>query len=342
MVLSKKLVSLGAFFSLPGIAYAGWDPARSNNIALYWGQNSYGKGTGDLAQQRLSHYCDNKDVDVIQLSFMTRIKGLGNVPQVNFANQGDICKPFPGTDLLHCPQIGEDIKACQAKGKAILLSIGGATYSEGGFGSSDEAIASANLVWDIFGPSKSNSSTVRPFDSAVVDGFDLDFEATVKHMIPFANRLRELYKTDSSKRYYLTAAPQCPYPDMNNKEMLDGGVKFDALFIQFYNNFCGVNSFKPGSKEQPAFNFAEWDKWAKSTSGNKDVKIVVGAPANSGAAGSGYVDAKSLVAVTAWCKSFSTFGGVMLWDASQGWANSGFISTVKQGLSSTASQIMCA
>ncbi|KAM5463484.1 Chitinase 2 [Microsporum audouinii] len=233
-----------------------------------------------------------------------------------------------------------DIKRCQAKGKTILLSIGGATYSEGGFRSAEDAVAGANMLWDIFGPAKPNSSALRPFDDAVIDGFDLDFEATVSNMVPFAKQLRALYDADKSKSYYLTAAPQCPYPDLNNREMLEGGVKFDALFIQFYNNYCGLTSFTPGVQVQNNFNFADWDNFAKTVSANPNVKIMIGAPANRGAAGSGYVDANTLANIMNWSKQFPSFGGAMMWDASQAWANGGFTSTVKSALRAGSSRVM--
>ena len=97
-------------------------------------------------------------------------------------------------------------------GKTILLSIGGATYTEGGFSSSSAAVAGANLLWKTFGPVQSGSSGNRPFGTAVVDGFDFDFEAGVSNTVPFANQLRSLMNADTSKKYYLSAAPQCPYP----------------------------------------------------------------------------------------------------------------------------------
>jgi chitinase len=34
------------------------------------------------------------------------------------------------------------------------------------------------------------------------------------------------------RQFYLTSAPQCPYPDVNNDAMLNGGVGFDAIFVQ--------------------------------------------------------------------------------------------------------------
>ncbi|KAL2220272.1 putative class III chitinase [Thermoascus aurantiacus ATCC 26904] len=340
MASSKNFVSLAAFLAATRGAYAALDTSSSTNVAVYWGQNSYMQSSGDLAQQRLSYYCQNTDIDVFQLAFLTVINGPGGAPEINFANQGNDCTVFPGTALLNCPQIGEDIKTCQSLGKTILLSIGGATYSEGGFSSEDAAVAGANMIWETFGPQQPGSSAYRPFGDAVVDGFDFDFEATVNNMVPFANTLRSLMDADTSKKYYLTAAPQCPYPDAADGAMLDGAVSFDAIWVQFYNNYCGLQSFVPGSSTQNNFNFATWDNWAKTTSKNPNVKVFLGVPANTGAAGSGYEAPSSLTPIINYCKTFSSFGGVMMWDASQAYANNGFIPAVKQALTTTASRIM--
>ena len=269
---------------------------------------------------------------------------------MNFANAGDSCTPFSGTSLLNCPQIAsvsffpslpshipdtltapprEDIKYCQSKGKTVLLSIGGATYTEGGFSSAAAAEAGAQLIWNTFGPA--NNDALRPFGNAVVDGFDLDFEATVNNMPAFANRLRALYQ-NGGKQFYLTAAPQCPYPDAANGPMLNGATYFDAIWVQFYNNYCGLQSYVPGSDSQPTFNLATWDEWARSTSLNKNVRVFVGAPANTRAAGSGYVSAGVLGQVVGYGRRFGSFGGVMLWDASQAYANNGFLSAVRSAL----------
>lgn len=226
----------------------------------------------------------------------------------------------------------DDIKTCQAEGKTILLSIGGATYSEGGFSSESDATAGAQLIWDTFGAG-SNSSALRPFGDTVVDGFDLDFEATVNNMAAFGNELRSLMDADTSKQYFLTAAPQCVYLDSADNEMLDGAVSFDAIWVQFYNNFCGVNDYDAGSSSQTGYNFETWDNWAKNTSKNPDVKVLVGVPANTGAASTGYISASDLQPVIEYSKTFSSFGGVMMWDASQAYANDGFISGVAADLS---------
>lgn len=281
------------------------------------------------------------------MAFDMMINGPGGAPQVDFASASADCDVFPGTQLKNCPGIGyvflrgqkvlrligssKDIKTCQDKGKTIILSIGGATYSEGGFKSDADAKDGAKLIWETFGPKKDGSKALRPFGDASLDGFDFDFEATVEHMAPFANALRDLMNEETDKKYFLTAAPQCPYPDQADKEILNGPVDIDAVWVQFYNNYCGINNFDTNEKNSK-FNFEEWDNWAKTVSKNKDVKVLVGIPADTTAANSGYVPIDKVAQAVEYSKKFSSFGGVMMWDASQAYANEGFIDGVRKAL----------
>lgn len=60
------------------------------------------------------------------------------------------------------------------------------------------------------------------------------------------------------------------------------------------------------------------DIWARTTSPNKNIKVYIGAPASSTAAGSGYVPISTLTTIAVQMRnSFPSFGGVMMWDASQ-------------------------
>ena len=227
----------------------------------------------------------------------------------------------------------EDIATCQTSyGKTILLSLGGATYAEGGFSDSTSAVTAANNIWAIFGPQVPGSAANRPFGSSVIDGFDFDFESSVSNMVPFANQLRSLMDASSGKKWYLTSAPQCPYPDSADNTMLDGAVFFDAIWVQFYNNYCGLQSFIAGATTQNNFNFDTWDNWAKTVSSNPAVKVLLGVPGSSSAAGSGYETGSALAAVISYCEGFSSFGGVMTWDMSQIYANPGFLDGVYSDL----------
>lgn len=60
------------------------------------------------------------------------------------------------------------------------------------------------------------------------------------------------------------------------------------------------------------------DNWARTISPNPNVKILIGAPASSSAAGGGYQPPNVLANIaTITRNSFPSFGGIMLWDASQ-------------------------
>lgn len=139
-------------------------------------------------------------------------------------------------------------------------------YYEGGFSSEKAAITAANDIWMTFGPDMSRASA-RPFGKAIIDGFDIDIETPTQYVLPFADRLRglidESIKTDN-RPYYLTAAPQCIYPDLYFGPLLNGSVKYDALMVQFYNNPCGADAYVPGNETQNKFNFASWDNWSKN------------------------------------------------------------------------------
>lgn len=225
----------------------------------------------------------------------------------------------------------KDIATCQQKGKTILLSIGGATYSEGGFKSNSDAQSGAQLIWETFGPKQEGSKALRPFGDVSLDGFDFDFEANVMHMAAFAQELRSLMDNDTTKQYFLTAAPQCPYPDLSDKDILNGPIYMDAVWVQFYNNFCGVNNFN-SDPNTSKYNFDQWDNWAKTVSKNPNVKVLLGVPADTTAASTGYIPADQLATVIDYSKKFASFGGVMMWDATQAEANNGFIQAVRNAL----------
>ncbi|KAL0950816.1 hypothetical protein HGRIS_007580 [Hohenbuehelia grisea] len=265
-------------------------------------------------------------IDVFPVSFLNVFFGPGGVPSINLANT---CNPtdnstFPGTNLPNCASLATDIKTCQSKGKIITLSLGGATGSVG-FQSDAQATSFAQTVWDLF---LGGSSSTRPFGSAVLDGIDLDIEGgNSAGYAAFVNKIRSL-SSGASKKYYITAAPQCVFPDAALSGVLNS-ASFDAVYVQFYNNPCGLQAFS-----QPQnWNFGIWDNWARTLSPNKNVKVYIGAPASSTAAGSGYQAPATLSSIAVQMrKSFPSFGGIMLWDASQAFANSRYDLAMKNAL----------
>lgn len=257
----------------------------ASNIAAYWGQNAGG------SQQSLGNYCSLSPADIIILSFLNNFPTLS----LNFANQ---CSQTFSDGLLHCSQIGQDIKSCQSKGKTILLSLGGATGNYG-FSSDSEAKTFAGTLWNKFGGGQDNE---RPFDDAIVDGFDFDIENKDQTGYPALAKQLQSYFASSTKKFYLSAAPQCPYPDESVGDLMSQ-VDLDFAFIQFYNNYCSIDK---------QFN---WDTWSDYANG-KNIKLYLGIAGSSSSAGSGYVDLSTVQNTISTIKNDGSFGGVSIWDIS--------------------------
>ncbi|CAL1716603.1 unnamed protein product [Somion occarium] len=295
----SSLVSIASLVLAYGATRAlGFDNSRSDNLAVYWGQNSYGATHSDTAnfQKSLATYCQDDSIDAFPVAFLNVFFGAGGLPSIDLSN---ICNVnddpvFSGSQLPNCGFLASDIQTCQSKGKIVTLSLGGATGAAG-FTSDSQASQFADTLWNLF---LGGSSSTRPFGSAVLDGIDLDIEGgSTAHFDVFVNRLRTLMN-GGSKKYYITAAPQCPFPDA----------------------------------------WLGRDTWAKTVSPNKNVKIYIGAPAAPLAAGSGYVDVGTFTTIIQQTRAqFSSFGGVMMWDASQAFANNRYDAAIKNVLRSGTS-----
>ncbi|KZP32244.1 carbohydrate-binding module family 5 protein [Athelia psychrophila] len=312
---------------------AAFSASAYDNVAVYWGQNSYGAvNSADTAnfQKPLAFYCADDTIDIIPIAFVDVFFGAGGAPSMDLANT---CNPtdnttFSGTALPECTSVGADITTCQGKGKLVTLSLGGATGAVG-FTDDTQAATFAQTIWDDY--FEGNSST-RPFGSAVLDGIDLDIEGGSASYTPFLTAFRKLSDA-GSKTYYVSGAPQCEYPDAALGATLNT-AKFDMVYVQFYNNPCGLQNYATASE----WDFGLWDNWARNVSTNSDVKVYIGAPAATSAAGGGYQTLAQLSNISTTIRnSFPSFGGVMLWDASQAYANSRYDKGIKTALTAAGS-----
>ncbi|TBU24463.1 glycoside hydrolase [Dichomitus squalens] len=278
---------------------ATFDMARTDNTSLsYWGQG--GQGEPDLID-----ICHKQTYDTVILAFITTYAGSPGSLTYSFGND---CSQ---AEIDGCAKLGEAIQTCQKNGKLVTVSVGGADSSIS-LSSDEVAEKFGETVYNLFLGGKDQS---RPFgDGVVLDGIDLDIEGgSTEHFPAFVNHMWEYAKEQGdTKKYYLTGAPQCPFPDHVLNQ-----AHFDAVYVQFYNNEewpCGLLVDDPqyGWK---TFNFDTWNTWALNTSLNYDVKIYIGAPA-SAQAGNYYADAHTLAKVIdAAQKNYSSYGGVMMWDA---------------------------
>ncbi|KAJ6542369.1 glycoside hydrolase family 18 protein [Mycena vulgaris] len=302
-MMFKFSSSVFSVLVLSAVAAFAYDPTCSNNLVVYWGQNSYGATHGsDTAnwQQTISNYCQDTVIDVIPIAFVDSFTG--GVPDLNLGNTCDD-NGSSGT----CASLAAGIQACQAAGKLVTLSLGGGGTSGAVFSDDTAATNFATTIWNNF---LGGSSSHRPFGSAVLDGVDLDIESGPSTgYAAFATKIRAL-SAGASKQYYLTAAPQCPFPDAYVGSAINT-VGFDAIYVQFYNNIW--KAFNHSWMYD--WNFDTWDNWAQTVSPNPNVKIFIGAPASSTAANAGeYVDATTLGSIALATRAdYSSFGGIMLW-----------------------------
>ncbi|KAL2251121.1 acidic endochitinase-like [Sesamum indicum] len=266
-------ISTFLFFSL----------AQAGKISIYWGQNG---NEGTLAET-----CATGNYDFVNLAFLATF-GNGQTPMINLAGH---CDPT----VNGCTGLSSDINSCQAKGVKVMLSIGGAAGSYY-LASTQDARQVATYLWDNFLGGKSSS---RPLGNAVLDGIDFDIEGgTDQHWDDLARFLSAYSKR--GKKVYLSAAPQCPFPDAWIGGALETGL-FDYVWVQFYNNPPCQYSSGMTNLEQA------WKQWGSI----KAREIFLGLPAAQAAAGSGFIPAHVLTSeVLPAIKGSSKYGGVMLWD----------------------------
>lgn len=295
--------------SLTALASIAAASSLSGEVAVYWGQAS--------SMPTLQETCSDSNIDIVILSFLNQYPSPMSVnlwPEECYpdTSSGSWSYTCDGTDGHADIETG--IKYCQSKGIKVFLSIGGS--SSGSVLTSDEqGTEFADSLWKYFGP-VTDSSMVRPFGDAVLDGFDFDIEGgSSTGLVATATELRAKFDTDSSKKYYLSAAPQCPENDAYLGTLLNN-ADIDYAFIQFYNNYCSLT----GS----SFNWDWWASWALTESHNKNIKLLLGLPGSIAAApAGGYVSPTTVESAldNDVEPSSANFGGIMIWNAYYGSAN---------------------
>ncbi|KHN28254.1 G-type lectin S-receptor-like serine/threonine-protein kinase CES101 [Glycine soja] len=259
---------------------------HSDDIAIYWGSND---GEGSLAET-----CATGLYSFVNIAFLAHF-GNGQVPQVIL---GRHCDPFEG----NCSVLGRDIRNCQKQGIKVMLSIGGPSMSYS-LVSSEDAKSVSDYLWNNFlGGGGNSSSSSSPLGDVILDGIDFGLGGSLmtKHWEDLAHYLKS-----HRRNVYLSAAPQCIFPDSALGKALETGL-FDYVWIQFYNNpLCQYN-------EGNASNLLNaWKQWTTSL---KSGKMFLGLPASPTASIGGYVPPDLLISrILSTVKTSSNYGGIMLW-----------------------------
>lgn len=261
------------------------ETSHAGGISIYWGQNG-NEGT-------LTQTCATGRYKYVNIAFLTNF-GNGRKPVINLAGH---CNPASNG----CRIVSDGISNCQKRGVKVMLSIGGGAGSYS-LASAKDASNVARYLWNNFLGGKSSS---RPLGDAILDGIDFDIElGSTKFWNDLAGYLKD-YSTPRRK-VYLSAAPQCPFPDKFLGKALDTGV-FDYVWVQFYNNpQCQYSSGNINNL------VSSWNLWTRSIKAAG--KIFLGLPAAPNAAGSGYVPPNVLISqILPVIKKSPKYGGVMLW-----------------------------
>ncbi|KAE8664044.1 Acidic endochitinase [Hibiscus syriacus] len=262
--------------------------SHAAGIAIYWGQNG-NEGT-------LAATCATGRYTYVNIAFLNQF-GNGGTPGLNLAGH---CNPASnGCASL----VGSGIKSCQSRGIRVMLSLGGGA---GSYSLTSQADAQnlANYLWNNF---LGGNSPSRPFGDAVLDGIDFDIElGSSLHYDDLARSLSAFSRR--GRKVYLTAAPQCPFPDRLLGSALNTGL-FDYVWIQFYNNPAAACQYTSGNVNNLVNS---WNRWTSSINAGN---IFLGLPAAPAAAGSGYVPPNVLTSqILPVIKRSSKYGGVMLWN----------------------------
>uniref|UniRef100_Q7M1K0 chitinase n=1 Tax=Lagenaria siceraria TaxID=3668 RepID=Q7M1K0_LAGSI len=283
MATSLQISCLVPVLSLLLLAHV--STSYGGSIAIYWGQSG--------AEGTLREACATGRYKYVMLAFLNKF-GNGRTPSINLSGH---CNPANGG----CKVASRNIKFCQSKGIKILLSIGGGIGSYSLASPADAKRFATYLYNNYLG----GRSSARPLGDAVLDGIDFDIElGSTANWQYLARYLMGFSKPN--KRVYLSAAPQCPFPDKFLGKALDTSL-FDYVWVQFYNN--GPCQYEAGNINKL---ISSWNRWTSSVRGSG--KIFLGLPAARGAAGSGYIPPRVLTSqILPKIKRSPRYGGVMLW-----------------------------
>nr|GMD26891.1 acidic endochitinase-like [Ipomoea batatas]GMD45083.1 acidic endochitinase-like [Ipomoea batatas]GME02993.1 acidic endochitinase-like [Ipomoea batatas]GME21251.1 acidic endochitinase-like [Ipomoea batatas] len=262
-------------------------------IAIYWGQNG---GEGSLLRGQnggegsLRETCDTTNYNIVNIAFLIAF-GNGSTPVLNLADHCD-----------QCEFLSDDIRYCKSKDIKVLLSLDGGG-GDSFLSSPDDAKDVAQYLWDNF---LGGESASRPLGDESLDGIDFYIEGGVsnKYYDVLAQALSELGE-GAGQKVYLSAFPQCPFPDYYLQEAINTGL-FDYVWVKFYDN-------SPCQYNGDATNLLDY--WNRYWSTIPNGTLYLGLPAAPEVAPSGgYIPPDILISdVLPEIKGTPIYGGVMLW-----------------------------
>ncbi|MQM17185.1 hypothetical protein Taro_050152 [Colocasia esculenta] len=261
-------------------------PSLAGGIAIYWGKGN------STSEGNLTDVCNTGKYSHIMLASLTEF-GEGRTPKLSL---GGHCDPASAG----CTRLGAELRTCQARGVKVLLSIGGGG-GRYGLSSADDAQKVARYLWNSF---LGGQSSTRPLGDAVLDGIDFVVVQGPPSLYGLLARAIKKLGRQGGRDVYLSAAPECPFPDAYLGAAIDTGV-LDFVWVQFFDNpSCQYEEGNMGKL------WEAWNQWANISAG----QVFLGLLAGDVAAIGGYIPPAVLVSqVLPVVKASPKYGGVLLW-----------------------------
>ncbi|PON28495.1 chitinase [Trichoderma gamsii] len=284
-------------------------------LAVYWGAEDDSTTLADV--------CADSSYGIVNLAFLDTFFAAGGFPQLSLSGldgPSQAQQNAGATGLKDGSSLVDAIQQCQSAGKLVLLSLGGAG-ADVTLQSDSDGEKIADTLWNLFGGGTDNSE-LRPFGDIKLDGFDLDNESgNPTGYLAMVQRFKSNFQNDTSKSYFLSAAPQCPFPDASQPQ--DVCSELDFVWVQFYNNGdCNI-------AQSDFLNSVQ--TWS---SGIGNAKLYIGALASGADGDQGFADANTLLGAIQDVKNINlpNYAGAMLWEAQLAVQNGNFQQKIAPGL----------
>lgn len=277
-------------FVLVGGSAGVLDLTAKRNVVVHWGKRS---------QRPLRDYCQEASVTTLVIASAVDL----SVDPAGLAHlnvTGSSLFPWTSNDARQIKAIGSDIDHCQERGKTVLLNI---RSNSSGILSRQGAYRLATDIWNML---LGGDTTDRPFGPAILDGINLAVGNASQANIPLLTQKLAVYFKRGDRRYFVTASPTCDQHTLEFQHLLEK-THLDAVFIRFFANWCGVQSYQ----HPRIWNWRSWEAWATTVAFNRDVKLFLGITATP--ASQDYLPPEKLRQIVYQLRLSPHFGGVALW-----------------------------
>ncbi|KAK7380427.1 hypothetical protein VNO78_32938 [Psophocarpus tetragonolobus] len=271
------------------------DSVNAGAISVYWGQRP------NATEHTLEEACSsNYSIVIIQTLI---VFDNGSTPVLNL---DDHC----GSHEYPCSKLESQIEFCQKKKIKVFLSIGQDrtltlktknrhhSKSNNNLKSTKAAEKLASYLLENY-----LSGKPGPLGNVTLDGIDIADVADSEHL-KWDEVVKAINASTSARKIYLSASPQCVYPDQDLGNAIRTGL-FDFIWVEFfYQNPCIYSNGDASNL------LSAWNTWTENV---PNTSIFLGLVASDEIAG--FIEPKDLISkVLPIAKQAPNYGGVMIWD----------------------------